>query len=81
MLPFLIGIHREAKWLLKILAFCLKSDTSSTLTRIGGMIWISSLLKKFFMMDQYVFGTLLGLSNFAIYLSFDSLVGVAYSCD
>ena len=64
MLPFLIGVHREAKWLLEILAFCLKSDTSSPLTRIGGVIGIFLLLKNVFMIDQYVFGTLLGLYVF-----------------
>ena len=37
------------------------------------------------MFDQYVFGTLLGLSNFAlilaIYLSFDSLISEVHPCD
>ena len=53
-----MGVHREAKWLLKILAFCLKSDTSSLLTRIGGIIGIVLLLTNLFMIVQYVFGTL-----------------------
>ena len=37
------------------------------------------------MIDQYLFGTLLGLSNFglilAIYLSFDSVIIEVHSCD
>ena len=68
MLPFLVGVHREAKWLWKILVFCLKSDTSSPLTRIGGMMEIFLLFKNLLMIDQHVFGTLLGLSNFALTL-------------
>ena len=44
------------------ISFLFKSATSSLLTRIGGMIGIFLLLKSLFMVAQYVFGTLLGLS-------------------
>ena len=67
------------------ISFCLKSDTSSPLARIGGMIGIFLLLKNLFMIVQYVFGTLFGLSNFAfisaIYLFFDSLISEVHPCD
>ena len=85
MLQFLVGVHKETKWLLKILALCLKSDTSSPWTRTGGLIWIVLLLRDLFMINQYVFGTLLGLSKFtlilAIYMFFDSLINEVQYCE
>ena len=69
LLQFLIGVHREEKCLLKILAFCLKSDTSSPSTRRAGTIRIFLLLKNLFMIDQYVLGAVLGLSKFVLILA------------
>ena len=69
MSPFLIAAHWEAKYLLNKLAFCSKSDTSLPLTRTGGIIGVFLLLENLFMIDQYVFGTVLGLFSFALTLT------------
>ena len=51
------------------LAFCSKYDTSSPLTRTGSITEVFLLLKNLFRIDQYVFGTVLGLSSFAVILA------------
>ena len=67
------------------ISFLFKTYTSSLLTRRDGIIGVFLLLKNFFMINEYVFGTVLGLSNFAlilaIYLSFDPLISEVYSFD
>ena len=60
----------------------LKSDTSSPLTRTGGIIGVFYYL-KIYLIDQYVFGTVLVLSSFALilatYLSLDSIISEVHS--
>ena len=83
MLLFLIGVHYEAKQLLNKLAFCSRSDTSSPLPRTDGIIGAFLLLRNLYMIDQYVFRTLLGLSSFALILAknhfLDSIISKVHS--
>ena len=69
--------------MLNKLAFCSKSDTNLPLTRKDGIIGAFLLLKNLFMIDQYVFGTVLGLSSFAltlaVNLSLDSIISEVHS--
>ena len=63
-LSFVIGLHFQAKTLLKSLAFYLKLATSLLPTFNGGMNDIFLPLKKVFKIDQYVLELVDDLINF-----------------
>ena len=62
MLGVSVGVHWEEKYELKRLAFGLKSEIRVPLNKRGCIVWIILLLRKLFVMDQYVLADVLGLS-------------------
>ena len=64
-----MGVHLEAKNLLKWLAFNLKSLSNLFPMNIGGIKGIFLLLEIVFMMNQYVLELVEGLDNLLANLS------------
>ena len=62
-LAFLNGVHWAWKWEIKISDFILKSGTSLSSARLGGMAGISLLFINLPMMNLCVIGAILGLSK------------------